>query len=60
MNSSIISFLFSDRRNNFPPLPDKCCVQPCFYQDFAVDIPLEFQRIVKTVYYLWLCKYQLH
>ncbi len=47
----------SDRRNNFPPLPEKCCVQPCFYQDFAVDIPLEFQRIVKMVYYLWLCKY---
>jgi len=43
-----------DRKNNFPPLPDRCCVQPCFYQDFAVDIPLEFQRIVKTLYYLWL------
>ena len=44
------------RRNNFPPLPEKCCVQPCFYQDFAVDIPLEFQRIVKIVYYLWIGK----
>lgn len=50
---------FPARKNNFPPLPEKCCVQPCFYQDFSVDIPLEFQRIVKTVYYLWLCEYCL-
>jgi len=42
------------RQNNFPPLPAVCCVQPCFYQDFNVDIPLEFQRIVKTGYYIWM------
>jgi len=42
------------RQNNFPPLPEKCCVQPCFYQDFELDIPLEFQRMVKIVYYLWI------
>jgi hypothetical protein len=45
---------YNARQNNFPPLPEKCCVQPCFYQDFNVDIPLEFQRLVKTIYYLWL------
>lgn len=42
------------RQNNFPPLPSKCCIEPCFYQDFNVDIPLEFQRIVKIGYYLWM------
>lgn len=46
--------LFAARQNNFPPLPSKCPVQPCFYQDFELDIPLEFQKIVKTVYYMWI------
>jgi hypothetical protein len=45
---------FQARRNNFPPIPSSCPVQPCFYQDISVDIPLEFQKVVRTVYYLWL------
>lgn len=45
------------RRNNWPPLPEKCCFQPCFYQDIAVEIPIEFQKIVRQLYYLWMCKF---
>lgn len=55
----IYFFLFFSvaRQNNWPPLPEKCCVGPCFYQDITVDIPLEFQKVVRAGYYLWMCKY---
>ncbi|GIY84817.1 secretory carrier-associated membrane protein 1, partial [Caerostris extrusa] len=43
---------YDARANNWPPLPESFCVGPCFYQDIAVDIPLEFQKLVKTMYYL--------
>jgi len=42
------------RANNWPPLPSWFPLQPCFYQDFQVEIPIEFQRIVKMTYYLWM------
>jgi len=42
------------RQNNWPPLPKFCPVQPCFYHDINVDIPVEFQKIVKHLYYLWV------
>ncbi|KAK0180396.1 hypothetical protein PV327_006040 [Microctonus hyperodae] len=42
------------RRNNWPPLPEKCCFQPCFYQDIDVDIHTDFQKIVRQLYYLWM------
>ncbi|XP_011504874.1 PREDICTED: secretory carrier-associated membrane protein 5 [Ceratosolen solmsi marchali] len=42
------------RRNNWPPLSDKCCVQPCFYQDIDVEIKTDFQKIVRQLYYLWM------
>ncbi|KAL8203763.1 UNVERIFIED_CONTAM: Secretory carrier-associated membrane protein 1 [Gekko kuhli] len=44
------------RKNNWPPLPGNFPVGPCFYQDFSVDIPVEFQKTVKIMYYLWMCK----
>ncbi|XP_011309634.1 secretory carrier-associated membrane protein 5 isoform X1 [Fopius arisanus] len=40
--------------NNWPPLPDKCCFQPCFYQDIDFEIQPNFQRIVRHLYYLWM------
>ncbi|KAG7468284.1 hypothetical protein MATL_G00141390 [Megalops atlanticus] len=42
------------RENNWPPLPSICPVKPCFYQDFNEDIPLEYQRVCKMMYYLWM------
>ncbi|XP_037305629.2 secretory carrier membrane protein 2, like [Pungitius pungitius] len=40
--------------NNWPPLPSFSPVKPCFYQDFEADIPEEYRRICKRMYYLWM------
>lgn len=45
---------YNAKRNNWPPLPSFCPVKPCFYQDFAAEIPSGFQRTVKMLYYLWM------
>jgi len=45
---------YNPRANNWPPLPKWFPVGPCFYQDFSVDIPHEFQQTVKMLYYLWM------
>ncbi|XP_066501667.1 secretory carrier-associated membrane protein 1 [Hoplias malabaricus] len=42
------------RKNNWPPLPENFPVGPCFYHDISVDIPVEFQKTVKIMYYLWM------
>lgn len=42
-----------DKQNNFPPLPKFCCVQPCFYHDITVDIPMESQRTCRMVFFIW-------
>ncbi|XP_015244548.1 PREDICTED: secretory carrier-associated membrane protein 1 isoform X1 [Cyprinodon variegatus] len=42
------------RKNNWPPLPESFPVGPCFYHDITVDIPVDFQKTVKIMYYLWM------
>ena len=60
-NSSVIVLvlLVAERRNNFPPLPGWFPVKPCFYQDFDLEIPVEFQHLVRTMYRLWQGDYGL-
>ncbi|XP_044304614.1 secretory carrier-associated membrane protein 3-like isoform X3 [Varanus komodoensis] len=42
------------RQNNWPPLPSFCPVKPCFYQDIPVEIPVDSQKTVNIMYYLWM------
>lgn len=42
------------RLNNWPPLPEKCCFQPCFYHDIDQEIRIEFQKVVRNLYYVWI------
>lgn len=49
-----IKALGAGRQNNWPPLPEKFPMGPCFYHDIAVDIPVEFQKTVKIMYNLWM------
>lgn len=42
------------RLNNWPPLPEKCCFQPCFYHDIDQEIRIEFQKTVRNLYYVWI------
>lgn len=32
---------------------------PCFYHDITVDIPVEYQKTVQIMYYLWMCEWLL-
>lgn len=51
---------FNVRRNNWPPLPSNSCgLEPCFYQDINVDIPVDFQSVVRQMYYLWIFHFLL-
>ena len=51
-------FYFFILVNNFPPLPNWCPgpLKPCFYQDIGREIPVEFQKWVRVLFYLWICK----
>ncbi|XP_074477611.1 secretory carrier membrane protein 2, like [Sebastes fasciatus] len=42
------------KENNWPPLPSFSPVKPCFHQDFEEEIPDEYRRICKRMYYLWM------
>ncbi|KAM9410656.1 secretory carrier membrane protein 2, like [Pholidichthys leucotaenia] len=42
------------KENNWPPLPRFFPVKPCFYQDFEEEIPEDYRRICKRMYYLWM------
>ncbi|XP_046839307.1 secretory carrier-associated membrane protein 1-like [Xenia sp. Carnegie-2017] len=44
---------YRDRKNNFPPFPSFCPLQPCFFHDISVDIPPDFQRTSKMLFYAW-------
>uniref|UniRef100_A0A8C4RAP6 Secretory carrier-associated membrane protein n=1 Tax=Eptatretus burgeri TaxID=7764 RepID=A0A8C4RAP6_EPTBU len=39
---------------NWPPLPSWFPLGPCFYQDITIEIPVQFQKVVKMLYYLWI------
>ncbi|VDO23016.1 unnamed protein product [Haemonchus placei] len=40
--------------HNWPPLPSFIPIEPCFYQDIEVEIPVQFQKTVTVVYYVFL------
>jgi len=40
--------------HNWPPIPAGIPIEPCFYNDIDVDIPVQFQETVKLVYYVYL------
>ncbi|KAK0423478.1 hypothetical protein QR680_008164 [Steinernema hermaphroditum] len=42
------------RPHNWPPLPTIIPIEPCFYQDIEVEIPVQFQRIVTIIYHVFL------
>ncbi|KAJ4937626.1 hypothetical protein JOQ06_002258 [Pogonophryne albipinna] len=42
------------KQNNWPPLPKSFPIKACFYQDFSEEIPPEYQRVCKMMYYLWM------
>ncbi|XP_064325962.1 secretory carrier-associated membrane protein 4 isoform X2 [Phalacrocorax carbo] len=44
----------AEKVNNFPPLPTFIPLEPCFYQNFADEIPIGYQSLVKRIYHVWI------
>ncbi|XP_074784155.1 secretory carrier-associated membrane protein 4 [Athene noctua] len=44
----------AEKVNNFPPLPKFIPLKPCFYQNFADEIPIDYQSLVKRIYHVWI------
>ncbi|XP_064031040.1 secretory carrier-associated membrane protein 4 isoform X2 [Pogoniulus pusillus] len=44
----------AEKVNNFPPLPKFIPLKPCFYQNFADEIPVDHQALVKRIYHVWI------
>ncbi|XP_013917765.1 PREDICTED: secretory carrier-associated membrane protein 4 [Thamnophis sirtalis] len=44
----------AEKENNFPPLPKFIPLKPCFYQNFADEIPIDYQTLVRRIYRLWI------
>lgn len=42
------------RPNNFPPLPKRCPVKPCFYHNIKEEIPASEQWVMRAVLVMWL------
>ncbi|KAI6181979.1 Secretory carrier-associated membrane protein [Aphelenchoides fujianensis] len=40
--------------HNWPPLPTFVPLEPCFYQDIDVEIPVQFQETVRLIYNVYL------
>lgn len=48
------SGMVNQQANNWPPLPSWSPIKPCFYHDISLEIPLDFQKTVRHMYYLWM------
>jgi len=46
--------MVTQQANNWPPLPSWFPIKPCFYHDISLEIPLDFQKTVRYLYYLWM------
>ncbi|KAK6057424.1 SCAMP family protein, partial [Cooperia oncophora] len=54
LNTGNIAAGGAQRPHNWPPLPSFIPIEPCFYQDIEVEIPVQFQKTVTVVYYVFL------
>lgn len=41
------------RENNFPPLCARCPCKPCFFHDISIDIPIDYQKTCKALFFRW-------